>query len=97
MSVEWRAAHAPVSGAHEGYRWLTFSRDSASGRCFYGLARLICIREITLREIQLPLKNLFASPRRGHDRRILLAELARSRWCRGVVGVRGGVRPQLLA
>ena len=40
-AVQWRARTRDAFRQHlaQGYRVLTFSRDPASGRCFYGLAR----------------------------------------------------------
>ncbi len=40
-AVQWRARTRAAFRQHlaQGYRVLTFSRDPASGRCFYGLAR----------------------------------------------------------
>jgi len=40
-AVQWRARTRAAFRQHlaQGYRVMTFSRDPASGRCFYGLAR----------------------------------------------------------
>jgi len=76
--VEWRARTRAAFRQHlaQGYRVLTFSRDPASGRCFYGWRGDLHVREITLREIQLPLKEPFViSSGAVTTRRILLAEL----------------------